>query len=48
VLHWITAVLILSMIPLGVVTANDWGGSAQDSLYDLVCKDRILMRMITD
>jgi cytochrome b561 len=35
VLHWITAVLILSMIPLGVVTANDWGGSAQDSLYDL-------------
>jgi cytochrome b561 len=34
-LHWITAVLILSMIPLGVVIANEWGGSAQDSLYDL-------------
>jgi cytochrome b561 len=35
VLHWITAFLILSMIPLGVVIANDWGGSAQDYLYDL-------------
>ena len=35
VLHWITAILILSMIPLGVVIANEWGGSAQDSLYDL-------------
>ncbi len=35
VLHWITAFLILSMIPLGVVIANEWGGSAQDSLYDL-------------
>ena len=34
-LHWTTAVLILSMIPLGVVIANEWGGSAQDSLYDL-------------
>jgi hypothetical protein len=35
VLHWITAFLILSMIPLGVVIANEWGGSAQESLYDL-------------
>jgi cytochrome b561 len=35
VLHWITAVLILCMIPLGIVIANDWGGSAQDALYDL-------------
>jgi cytochrome b561 len=35
VLHWITAFLILSMIPLGVVIANEWGGAAQDSLYDL-------------
>jgi cytochrome b561 len=35
VLHWITAFLILSMIPLGVVIANGWGGSAQDALYDL-------------
>ncbi len=24
-LHWTTAVLILSMIPLGVVIANEWG-----------------------
>jgi len=23
------------LIPLGVVIANEWGGSAQDSLYDL-------------
>jgi cytochrome b561 len=35
VLHWITAFLILSMIPIGVVIANEWGGSAQDYLYDL-------------
>jgi hypothetical protein len=35
VLHWITAFLILSIIPIGVVIANEWGGSAQDSLYDL-------------
>jgi cytochrome b561 len=35
VLHWTTALLILSMLPLGVVIANEWGGSAQDSLYDL-------------
>jgi cytochrome b561 len=35
VLHWIMALLILFMIPLGVVIANEWGGSAQNSLYDL-------------
>jgi cytochrome b561 len=35
VLHWITAVLILTMIPLGVVIANEWGGAAQNALYDL-------------
>jgi cytochrome b561 len=35
VLHWLTAILILGMIPLGLVIANDWGGSLQDSLYDL-------------
>ena len=35
VLHWITALLVLTMIPLGVVIANEWGGSAQNSLYDL-------------
>jgi cytochrome b561 len=26
VLHWITAVLVLIMIPLGIVIANEWGG----------------------
>jgi cytochrome b561 len=35
VLHWITAVLILSTIPLGLVIANDWGGALQEFLYDL-------------
>jgi len=34
-LHWITAFLILLMIPTGVVIANEWGGSLQTSLYDL-------------
>jgi cytochrome b561 len=35
VLHWITALLIVFTIPLGVVIANEWGGSLQNSLYDL-------------
>jgi cytochrome b561 len=35
VLHWVMAILILSMIPLGLIIANDWGGSLQDFLYDL-------------
>jgi cytochrome b561 len=35
VLHWTTALLILFMIPLGIVIANDLGGAAQDFLYDL-------------
>ncbi len=35
VLHWLTAVLVLIMIPLGIVIANEWGGSRQESLYDL-------------
>jgi cytochrome b561 len=35
VLHWITAALILAMIPLGIVIANEWGGSVQEPLYDL-------------
>src|SRR6476620_5536628 len=35
VLHWTTAFLILFMIPLGIVIANDWGGAAQNFLYDL-------------
>jgi cytochrome b561 len=35
VLHWITALVIALMIPLGVVIGNDWGGPLQDSLYGL-------------
>jgi cytochrome b561 len=35
ILHWVMAILILSMIPLGLVIANDWGGPLQESLYDL-------------
>jgi cytochrome b561 len=36
VLHWVTALLIALMIPLGVVIANDWvGGALQNSLYGL-------------
>jgi cytochrome b561 len=35
ILHWVTAVLILSMIPLGLIIANDWGGPLQEFLYDL-------------
>jgi cytochrome b561 len=34
-LHWITAALVLTMLPLGVVIANEWGGPLQDPLYDL-------------
>jgi cytochrome b561 len=34
-LHWITALVILFMIPIGVIIANEWGGSLQNSLYDL-------------
>jgi cytochrome b561 len=35
ILHWIMAILIFSMIPLGLVIANDWGGPLQEALYDL-------------
>ena len=35
VLHWITAAAILLMLPLGWASANEWGGTWQDSLYDL-------------
>src|SRR5260370_12654548 len=35
VLHWVTAILILSTIPLGLIIANDWGGPLQEPLYDL-------------
>jgi cytochrome b561 len=34
-LHWITASLVLIMLPLGFVIARDWGGPLQDWLYDL-------------
>src|SRR5712671_7268405 len=34
-LHWITAALVLIMLPLGVVITNEWGGPLQDPLYDL-------------
>ena len=35
VLHWIIAALVLLMIPLGIVIANEWGGPAQKFLYNL-------------
>jgi cytochrome b561 len=35
VLHWITAALVLVMLPLGLVIANRWGGSWKDWLYNL-------------
>jgi cytochrome b561 len=35
VLHWLTAALVLTLLPLGVVIANEWGGPLQDPLYDL-------------
>jgi cytochrome b561 len=35
VLHWITAALVLTMLPLGLVIANKWGGPWQDALYNL-------------
>jgi cytochrome b561 len=35
VLHWITALVIALMIPLGVIIANDWGGPLQDWLFGL-------------
>ena len=33
VLHWVTAVLVLLLLPLGIVIANQWGGKLQDLLY---------------
>jgi cytochrome b561 len=35
VLHWVTALVIALMIPLGVILSNDLGGSLQDFLYGL-------------
>jgi cytochrome b561 len=34
-LHWTVAVLVLLMIPLGIIIANEWGGPAQTFLYNL-------------
>lgn len=34
-LHWITAALVLTMLPLGLVIAHKWGGPWQDWLYNL-------------
>jgi cytochrome b561 len=34
-LHWITAALVLTSIPIGIVMANIGAGPLQDSLYDL-------------
>jgi cytochrome b561 len=35
VLHWVTAVLVLLMVPVGIIIANEWGGAAQTFLYNL-------------
>jgi Prokaryotic cytochrome b561 len=35
ILHWVMAILILFIVPLGLVIANDWGGPLQELLYDL-------------
>jgi cytochrome b561 len=34
-LHWVTAALVLLMVPLGIVIANEWGGPIQEPLYNL-------------
>jgi cytochrome b561 len=36
ILHWVTALVIALMIPLGMIIANDWvGGLLQNALYGL-------------
>jgi cytochrome b561 len=35
VLHWLIAALVLVMVPLGIVIANEWGGPVQEPLYNL-------------
>ena len=35
VLHWLIAALVLPMIVLGIIIANEWGGPVQQPLYDL-------------
>lgn len=34
-LHWLIAALVLLMIPLGFIIAYEWGGPAQQFLYNL-------------
>jgi cytochrome b561 len=35
VLHWLIAMLVLIMVPLGIIIANEWGGPWQQWLYNL-------------
>ena len=35
VLHWITAVLVLGMVVVGFIIANEWGGAWQERIYNL-------------
>ena len=35
VLHWVMAALVLAMVPLGIVAANNMGGAMQTPLYNL-------------
>ena len=35
VLHWLTAAIVLTMIPIGIAMANADFGAAQDTLYHL-------------
>lgn len=34
-LHWVTALVITLIIPLGVIIGNDWGGPLQNAIYAL-------------
>ena len=35
ILHWLTAALVLTMIPAGIVMVNIGSGALQDSLFNL-------------
>ncbi len=35
IMHWLTAALVVVMLIVGVIIANEWGGKAQDFLYSL-------------
>jgi cytochrome b561 len=35
ILHWVTAALVLALVPLGFIIANEAGGAQQERLYDL-------------